>query len=95
MSTYPLHQSDALCRNSTPKFEHDATTIQQFELGYHDCKMDVLERGLHDGLVRDSAPSEKRGASGVDKLTSSYTDDDEKLMIKTLEIFKDYLIDEA
>jgi hypothetical protein len=44
-------------------------------------------------MVRDSAPFEKIKASGVDKLTSSYSDDSEKLTSKTPETLKDYLTD--
>jgi NAD(P)H dehydrogenase (quinone) len=71
--------------------EHYATPIEHIELGYHDYKKDVVERGLPDWLVRDSAAFEKMKASGVDELASSYTDDLKKLTGKKPETFKDYL----
>jgi NAD(P)H dehydrogenase (quinone) len=71
--------------------EHYATPIEHIELGYHDYKKDVVERGLPDWLVRDSAAFEKMKARGVGELASSYTDDSKKLTGKKLETFKDYL----
>jgi NAD(P)H dehydrogenase (quinone) len=65
--------------------EHYGTEIEHIELGYHDYEDDVVERGLPDWLVRDSA------AFGVDERASSYTDDFEKLTGKKPETFKDYL----
>jgi hypothetical protein len=71
----------------------EKNALEHIELEYHDCKNVVMERGLPDWVVRDSAPFEKMKTSGVDKLTSLYTDDFEKLTSKTLETFKDYLTD--
>ncbi len=51
--------------------------IEHIELGYHDYN-DVMERGLPDWLVRDSAAYEKMKASGVHELTSSKTVDLDK-----------------
>ena len=71
--------------------EHYAADIEHMESGYHDYKNDVVERGLPDWLVRDSAAFEKMKASGVDELASSYTDDLKKLTGKKPETFRDYL----
>jgi hypothetical protein len=62
-----------------------STDIEHIELGYHDYKNEVVEPGLPEWLVRDSA------AFGVDELASSYTDSFDKLTGKTPETFKDYL----
>jgi NAD(P)H dehydrogenase (quinone) len=46
---------------------HYGTDIKHIELGYHDCKNDVVERGLPDWSVRDSA------SFGFDERTSFHT----------------------
>jgi hypothetical protein len=67
-------------------------TIKHNELGYHDYKNDIVERGFPDWLVRDSAAFEKMKVSGVDNHASSYTAGFEKSTVKKPENFKDHLV---
>jgi uncharacterized protein YbjT (DUF2867 family) len=71
--------------------KHYGTPIQHIELGYHDYKKSVQERGLPRWLVRDSAEFERMKASGIDENGFCYTKDLEKLIGKAPETFKDYL----
>lgn len=69
--------------------------IEHVQLGYHEYKKDVRERGLPNWLIRDSAALEKMKASGIDEDPASYSTDLEKLVGRKGESFRGYLTNKA
>ena len=65
--------------------------IEHIQLGYHDYKASVEQRGLPHFMARDAAAFERMKAMGVDENLDSYTDDLKKIIGKEPETIEDYL----
>jgi uncharacterized protein YbjT (DUF2867 family) len=71
--------------------KHYGTPIEHIQLGYHKYKDSVMERGLPEWQVRDSAAFERMKAFGLDEKPSCYSKDLETIIGKKPENFEDYL----
>lgn len=65
--------------------------IEHVQLGYHEYKASVEQRGLPHFMARDAAAFERMKAMGVDENENSYTNDLEKIIGKKPETVEDYL----
>jgi NAD(P)H dehydrogenase (quinone) len=74
---------------------HYGTEIEHIELGYHDYKASVRQRGLPAWIVQDSAAFEKMKASGIDEESGMIVSHTEKIIGRKPESFKGYLSNKA
>ena len=71
--------------------KHYGTEIKHVELGYHEYKKDVEDRGIPDWMARDAAAMERMKSTGIDENRDSYTNDLEMLIGRPPESFEEYL----
>ena len=69
--------------------------IEHIELGYHDYKASVIERGLPEWMAQDAADLERMKAMGIDEDRSLYDKTLAKLTGRKPETFKEYLANKS
>ena len=74
---------------------HYGTEIEHVQLGYHEYKESVRQRGLPAWLVRDSAAFERMKASGIDEEYGMVVNHMEKIIGRKPESFKGYMNNKA
>lgn len=74
--------------------EYYKEPIEHVQLGYHEYKADVQQRGLPKWFVQDSAEFERMKASGIDEERASYSDSLQALIGRKPETFQHYLLDD-
>jgi uncharacterized protein YbjT (DUF2867 family) len=71
--------------------KHYGTEIKHVELGYHEYRKDVEDRGIPEWMARDAAAMERMKSTGIDENRDSYTKDLEMIIGKPAEDFETYL----